>query len=134
VNFFLRHRLQTGSVAHQPPIQWVPGALTPGVKLMELEADHSPHLMPRLRMSGAIPSLPNVFLAWCLVQHKNFTFTFRVSMGTTVLSVKAWTTMFHVTHRAFTFLRSMFSVFFAVYFHILLRAATCKTALNSLCL
>jgi hypothetical protein len=26
----------------QPPIQWVPGALSPGVKRPEHEADHSP--------------------------------------------------------------------------------------------
>jgi hypothetical protein len=26
----------------QPPIQWVPGALSPGVKLRGREADHSP--------------------------------------------------------------------------------------------
>jgi hypothetical protein len=28
-------------------------------------------------MRGAIPSLPHyVFMAWCLVKHKDFTFTF----------------------------------------------------------
>jgi hypothetical protein len=26
----------------QPPIEWVPGALSPGVKRLEREADHSP--------------------------------------------------------------------------------------------
>jgi hypothetical protein len=28
--------------ATQPPIKWVPGSLTPGVKRSEREADHSP--------------------------------------------------------------------------------------------
>jgi hypothetical protein len=43
----------------QPPIQWVPGALSPGVKWPGREAVHSPHLVSRLRMCGAIPPLPN---------------------------------------------------------------------------
>lgn len=30
------------------------------VKLTGREADHSPHLLPRLRMTGAKPPLPNV--------------------------------------------------------------------------
>jgi hypothetical protein len=35
----------------------------------------SDHLVPRLRMRGAIPPLPQyVFMAWCLVKHRdNFT-------------------------------------------------------------
>jgi len=39
-NFFLRHRIQTGSGAYQPPIQWVPGNFSPGVKRPGREADH----------------------------------------------------------------------------------------------
>ena len=39
----------------QTPIQRVPRALSPWVKQSEREADHSLHLMPRLRMRGAIP-------------------------------------------------------------------------------
>jgi hypothetical protein len=40
------------------------------------EAEHSLHLVPRSRMRGAIPPLPQyVFMAWCLVKHRdNFTF------------------------------------------------------------
>jgi hypothetical protein len=36
------------------------------------------HLAPRLRMRGTIPPLPqHVFVAWCIVKHRdNFTFTF----------------------------------------------------------
>jgi hypothetical protein len=40
-NFSL-HRVQNGSGVHQPPIQWVPGALSLGVKRPLHEADHSP--------------------------------------------------------------------------------------------
>jgi hypothetical protein len=41
-NFSLHHRLQNGSGAHPAPIQWVPGALSLGVKRPGPEADHSP--------------------------------------------------------------------------------------------
>jgi hypothetical protein len=40
----------------QPPIQWVPGALSSGVKRQGCEADHL-HLVPRARKRGPIPSL-----------------------------------------------------------------------------
>jgi hypothetical protein len=58
----------------QPPIQWVPEAVSLGVKRLGREADHS-HLVPRPRMRGAIPPLPQyVLMAWCVVKHRsNFT-------------------------------------------------------------
>jgi hypothetical protein len=37
--FFTSSRSDLGST--QPPIQWVPGALSPGVKQPDREADHS---------------------------------------------------------------------------------------------
>jgi hypothetical protein len=52
----------------QPPIQWIPGALSLGVKRPGREADHS-HLVPRSRMRDAIPPLPqHAFMAWCSVK------------------------------------------------------------------
>jgi hypothetical protein len=41
-NFSLHHRLRNGSKAHPPPIQWVSGALSLGLKRPGREADHSP--------------------------------------------------------------------------------------------
>jgi hypothetical protein len=41
-NFSLRHRVQPGCGAHQPPIQWIPRDLSLGIKRLRLEADHSP--------------------------------------------------------------------------------------------
>jgi hypothetical protein len=41
-NFSLHHRVQNGSGPTQPPIQWVPGALSLGVKWPGREADHPP--------------------------------------------------------------------------------------------
>jgi hypothetical protein len=40
--FSLRHRVQNGSGSTQPPIQWVPGVLSLGVKRPGRDADHSP--------------------------------------------------------------------------------------------
>jgi hypothetical protein len=42
----------------QSPIQWVPGALSPGVKHLGCEADHSPPSNAELKNAGAIPPLP----------------------------------------------------------------------------
>jgi hypothetical protein len=44
----------------QPPIHWVSGAFSVGVQWLGHEADCSPHLVPKLRMSEGIPSLPHM--------------------------------------------------------------------------
>jgi hypothetical protein len=63
----------------QPPNQWVPGALSLGVKRPGREADRSPPSSAEVKeLSGAIPPLPNTH-TWCGAQLKhrnNFTFTF----------------------------------------------------------
>jgi hypothetical protein len=41
----------------QPHIQWVPAAVSPGVKRQGREADHSPISSAELKNGGAIPSL-----------------------------------------------------------------------------
>jgi hypothetical protein len=63
----------------QPPIHWVPGALSLRVKRQEVKLTTHLHPGPSSRMLGAIPPLPQyAFMAWCSVKkHKeNFTFTF----------------------------------------------------------
>jgi hypothetical protein len=40
-NFSVHHCVWNGSGPTQTPIQWVPGALSLGVKLLGCEADHS---------------------------------------------------------------------------------------------
>jgi hypothetical protein len=63
----------------QPPLQWVPGAVSPGINRPGREADHSPPSSTEVkRITGAIPPFPPyVFMAWCLVKHRdNFTFNF----------------------------------------------------------
>jgi hypothetical protein len=47
-----------------PAIQWVPA-----VKQLGYEADHSPPLMPRSRICGAILSLPQyIFITLCSIE------------------------------------------------------------------
>jgi hypothetical protein len=42
-----------------PRIQWVPGAVSPGVKRKGREADHSHSFSVEVKNSAAIPSLPH---------------------------------------------------------------------------
>jgi hypothetical protein len=62
----------------QPPIQWVPGALSLGVKRPGHEADHSPPSSAEVKDEWSCTStLLYVFMAWCLIKHRdNFTLIF----------------------------------------------------------
>jgi len=53
-----------------PPVQWVPRALSWGVKWPEgVKLTTHLHLLPKLRMCGATPALLQyVFMAWCLIK------------------------------------------------------------------
>jgi hypothetical protein len=61
------HRLKPALGPTQPPIQWVHGALSLGVKQPGHELSHSPPSSSKVKNSGAIPPLPNVFMAQCLI-------------------------------------------------------------------
>jgi hypothetical protein len=53
----------------QPPVQWVPGSLSLGIKRPNREADHSPLSSAEVKMRGAIPPLPQyAFNARCFVK------------------------------------------------------------------
>jgi hypothetical protein len=70
-NFSLWHHVQTGSGATQPPIQWVPGVLSVGVKRPGCKADHTPPSSAEVKEWVELYSTPQyVFMAWCLVKHK----------------------------------------------------------------
>jgi hypothetical protein len=65
----------------QPPIQWVAGALSLGVKRPRREAGRSPPSSAEVKECVEhIPPLPQyAFMAWCLVKQRDkFTFTFTV--------------------------------------------------------
>jgi hypothetical protein len=77
-NFSLQYRVQT-----QPRIQWVPGALSLGVKRPGREAHQLPPSSSEFKNAWSyISTSQYVFLAWCLVKHRNnFTFTFYKQKG-----------------------------------------------------
>jgi hypothetical protein len=53
-----------------PPIQWVPGNLSLGVKRPGSVADYSPPSSAEVKNAWSYSSTPQyVFMAWCLVKH-----------------------------------------------------------------
>jgi hypothetical protein len=60
----------------QPPIQWVPWALSLGIKRPGREADHSPPISAEVKKTWVYISTPAyAFIALCLIKHRdNFTF------------------------------------------------------------
>jgi hypothetical protein len=54
----------------QPPIQWVPGSVYPGVKQPRREADHSPPTSAEIKKTWVYTSTPpQVFMAQCLISY-----------------------------------------------------------------
>jgi hypothetical protein len=74
----------------QPPIQWVPGASSLGVKRPGREVDHSAPSGAEVKNAWSYTSTPQyVFMAGCLVKHRNnfiFYLTFTLYVG---IAVKA---------------------------------------------
>jgi hypothetical protein len=59
----------------QPPIQWVPGAFSLGVKRPRREADHSPTSSTEVKECVELYLHSQyAFMAWCLVKHRDFTY------------------------------------------------------------
>jgi len=61
-NFSLHHRVQIGPESHSASYKIGKGALSLRVKRPVRETDHSVHLVPSLKMRGAILPLPNTSL------------------------------------------------------------------------
>jgi len=64
----------------QPPIEWIPGCLSLGVKRPGHEADYTPPSSAKVKSVWHCSStLPFIFMVWCLVEHRdNFAFTFPI--------------------------------------------------------
>jgi hypothetical protein len=75
-NSSLHHRVQNGSGVHLASYSTSTRGSFPSGKAAGAWG-WPLHLVPRSRMRGAIPPLPQyIFMAWCLVKHRdNFTFT-----------------------------------------------------------
>jgi hypothetical protein len=74
-----RFELPIGAIGcHQPPIQWVPRAPSPGEKRPGREADHPPPTNAEVKNGEAVPCLPHMssLLGGQLIKHRdNITFT-----------------------------------------------------------
>jgi hypothetical protein len=65
----------------KPPIQWVPGAFSLGVKRPGREIDHLPPSNDEVKNAWIYTSTPQyAFMAWCWVKHSD-NFTFITSIG-----------------------------------------------------
>jgi hypothetical protein len=65
-----------------PSIQWVPGALSLGVKRPEREADHSLQSSAEVKNGWSYTSIPQI-PSWNGAQIRNFTFTYYGNIRTT---------------------------------------------------
>jgi hypothetical protein len=73
--FTIASRTALGPTQH--PIQWVPDALSLGVKRPGREADHSPPYSAGVKNAWSYTYIPQyVFMAWYLVKQTDFIFTF----------------------------------------------------------
>jgi hypothetical protein len=64
-------------VPSHPPIQWVPGTFSLGIRWPGRDANHSPPVNAEVKNEWSYTSsLPYVFMPWCIVKHRDsFTFT-----------------------------------------------------------
>jgi hypothetical protein len=73
--FFLVSASRSALGLTQPPIQWVPGVLSPGIKRGRgVTLTTHPHLVPRLSMSRSYTSSPPHVPPWRVAGHPYFTF------------------------------------------------------------
>jgi hypothetical protein len=70
-NFFFTTVSRTALGPTQPPIQWLPGALSLGVKRPGREADNSPQCSAEVKewVELYLHSPNYAFMVWCLVKH-----------------------------------------------------------------
>jgi hypothetical protein len=69
---------RTALVPTKPPIQWVLGALSLGVKQPGHEADHSPPSSAKVKNAWSSTYTPQyVSMAWYLVKHRDNLLSFR---------------------------------------------------------
>jgi hypothetical protein len=66
------------------------GVLSLGVKRPGREADHSSHLVPRSKNKWSYTSPPQyAFMEWCLVKHRDFTFTFTIDLCSSLKTARS---------------------------------------------
>jgi hypothetical protein len=67
-NIFPLHVVQTGTGPTQPPIQWILGTLSSGVKRAGSEGDHPPPTSDEIKNMWIYKFIPPyAFMAWCFI-------------------------------------------------------------------
>jgi hypothetical protein len=91
--FTIASRLVLGPT--RTPIQWVPGALSLGVKWLGRGPDHSLPSSDEVKNSWIYTPLPQyAFMAWCLFKkHRDFTFTLHFFRGDFMRTHQTWEVM-----------------------------------------
>jgi hypothetical protein len=56
----LKLQLEPNMGPTQPPIEWVPGVLSPDVKRQGREADYSPPSSAEIKNSGTVPPISHI--------------------------------------------------------------------------
>jgi hypothetical protein len=73
IEIFLFATTSKPALGHtQPPIQWIPGTLTLGIKQSVCEADYSPPFTAKIKNEWICTSTPqyNIFMLWCVIKHR----------------------------------------------------------------
>jgi hypothetical protein len=84
--FFLTTASRPALEPTQPQIQWVPGALSLGVKRLGREDDHSPLFSAEVKNAWSYTCTPQyAFMAWCSVKVQGRLYLYLVFVRTTVV-------------------------------------------------
>jgi hypothetical protein len=87
--FLLTTASRTALGPTQPPVQWVPGALSLGIKRPGREADHSPPSSAEVKEWVDLYLHPQyAFLAWCLVKAQGQLYLYITALKYPSLSVR----------------------------------------------
>jgi hypothetical protein len=65
-DFSFLYNVHTAFGVKQPPTQWVPGAVSPGVRRQDRKVDHSPPSNAEVKHAGGVFQT-YVYTAWCLI-------------------------------------------------------------------
>jgi hypothetical protein len=91
-NFSPHHHIQTALGPTQPPIQWVPGDLSLGVKWPGHEDDHSPPSSAEVNVwsyAFAAPNTPLWHGAWLKAQEQLYLLPFRSNISCILCKIKS---------------------------------------------
>jgi hypothetical protein len=97
-DFSLFQGVQIGSGIYASPIQWVQGALLPGQSSRSVKLTTHLHLVARSRMMGLHLHSPYIFMAWCLIKHRD-SFIFCILPSTDIKYIRILTFLYSIAYK-----------------------------------